>query len=170
MGGKNHQPTNRVTTSPSAWLSQRVSEGFIRVLEANNHLENAIMLGMDRVYVKDVTPDLKGPATTHIQAAIVCLRCSASIVGDIRLGFDRVLEAARSEGYIGNPLARKLPALDLLQQFEGSLVRPYSNRAIWSELVTRIGESNILETLRWERDQFALLEQPMEDLLNVMQT
>lgn len=168
MGGQNHQPTNRVTTSPSAWLSQKVGEGFIGVLEANNHLENAIMLGMQKVYVQDVTPDLKGPASLHLGNAITCLERSKNLISAIQGGFNRVLDAAASEGYTGNPLARKLPSLRLLPQFEGVLVQPHSNSAVWTELERRIADGNILETLRWERDQFSLLAQPMDDLIAVM--
>lgn len=170
MGGQNHQPTNRVTTSPSAWLSQKVGEGFMSVLEANNHLENAIMLGMDKVYVKDVTRNVEGPAAIHLQRTVDCLQRSKNLIKDIQSGFDRVLDAAASEGYKGNPLAQELPSLRLLQQFEGALVLPYSNNAAWKDIESRISQCNILDTLRWEKGQFSALEQPTEDLLDVMRS
>ena len=170
MGGQNHQPTNRVTTSPSAWLSQKVGEGFMSVLEANNHLENSIMLGMNKVYVEDVTSSIDGPAETHLQRTIDCLQRSKRLIKDIQSGFDRVLQAAASEGYKGNPLAQKLPTLHLQKQFEGSLILPYSNSAVWEELETRIAQSNILDTLRWESQQFSKLEEPTDYLIGIVQS
>lgn len=170
MGGQNHQPTREITTSPSAWLSQKVGEGFVRVLEANNRLEDAIMLGMKKAYVSDVTDHLEGPAAAYLRQSITLLEQSLKILPQIEGGFERLLNAATREGYTGNPLASQLPALNLEANFEGNLVRPYSQARLWKELEGRISRDNILDTLRWEKAQFSELTQPTENLIHVMRS
>ncbi len=169
MGGQNHQPTNTKITAASAWLSQRVGEGFIRALEANNHLENAIMLGMNKLHIEDLVASLNGTPAEHLAKAIEQLKYSLNTLGDIQVGFNRLLDVAAIEGYKGNPLASKLGTLNLKTKFEGILIQPYSNNSVWNELEKRIEKLNILETLAWEAKQFKRLEPPTHDLVVTLQ-
>jgi len=165
MGGQNHQPTNRKITAVSAWLSQRVGEGFVSVLEANNHLENGIMLGMKKLHVEDLAASLIGAPGDHVAKTIQCLERSVKTLSEIEIGFKRLSDVATIEGYKGNPLASKLSSLQLKAGFEGILVRPYANARIWNELEARIQHNNILDTLAWESEQFKQLEEPTRNLM-----
>lgn len=168
MGGKNHQPTNRPITAVSAWLSQRVSKGFIYALEANNCLEDAIILGMEKRHVQDFAASLTGTPSGHLQESISLLQKSLATLDEIKAAYSRISEAAKIEGYIGNPLASRLPSLMLKDKFEGVLVRPSINSDVWRQLEERIKSHNILKTLEWEAEQFEQLRQPTQDLLVVM--
>ena len=165
MGGQNHQPTSSKITAVSAWLSQRVGEGFASVLEANNHLENAIMLGMEKLHVEDLAASLIGAPADHVAKTIECLERSARTLGEIQIGFKRLSDVATIEGYKGNPLASKLSSLQLKAGFEGILVRPFANARVWDELEVRIQDHNILDTLAWEAEQFKQLEVPTRNLV-----
>lgn len=169
MGGQNHQPTRSIFTAVSAWLSQRVGEGFAVVLEANNYLEDAIILGMDKLYVEELAPRLSGSPSDHLQKTIGALQRSQKILAQIQLGFSKLLEVARTEGYIGNPLASQLKAFDLSSKFGGVLLQPSVNPQVWHELERRISEDNILKTLEWEASEFDRLIRPTADLIAVMQ-
>ena len=166
MGGQNHQPTNTGITAASAWLSQNVGKGFSLVLEANNHLENAIMLGMDRLHIEDLASSLKGEPVEHIADAIKCLERSEAMLDNIQVGFRRILEVADTIGYKGNPLASKIETFQLKSKFEGVLVQPYANGQVWNELESHIQKHNILDTLRWEAERFKELEIPTKDLIS----
>jgi hypothetical protein len=168
MGGQNHQPTNRILTAASALLSQRVSDGFAAVLMANSHLEDAIMLGMDKRYVADLTPNLAGAAIAHIEAAIEKIENSKALLLGIDQAFERLFFAAQAEHYVGNPLASQVKAMGLTKLFEGGLIQPAVNETIWRELEQRIESSNILKTLEWERGQFKLLCAPTECLVQTL--
>ena len=169
MGGQNHQPTNRKITAVSAWLSQRVGEGFASVLEANNHLENAIMLGMNKLHIEDLAASLTGAPADHVAKTIECLEHSTRNLVEIQTGFKRLLDVAIIEGYKGNPLASKLGSLQLKAGFEGVLVQPFANSRVWNELEDRIQNHNILDTLAWEAEQFKQLEIPTRNLIATLQ-
>lgn len=170
MGGQNHQPTRSRLTAASAWLSQKVGEGLVLVLEANNQLENAIIVGMNKIYVEDATSSLHAPPPDYLRSALESLERSTDTLTLIEAGYGRLLESARTEGYTGNPLAQRLASFQLGPQIEGTLVRPFLNRGVWQELEDNITEHNILETLAWEADQFRHLRQPTADLIAVMHT
>ena len=166
MGGKNHQPTNVIRLiAPSAWLSKKQSEGLIAVLEANNHLEDAIISAMGRLHVEEFVPKSGDTPTDHLTLTLEKLRASLTKLDDIARAYDNLLDAAAKENYTGNPLASKLKDLDLSGQFAGVLIQPHVNRPAWEGVEARIQEDNILAALRWEKDQFELLRQPTHDLI-----
>ena len=169
MGGQNHQPTNTGITPASAWLSQKVGDGFAFVLEANGHLENAIMIGMNKLHIHDLIPDLDGTPSEHVHKAIECLKLSQERLSEIQIGFNRLIEIAKVVGYKGNPLASKVKSFGLKEQFEGLLIRPVINTMIWEDLEMRIQDLNILKTLEWEAEQFLSLEEPTSRLIEVLQ-
>lgn len=168
MGGQNHQPTGTKITAASAWLSQNVGKGFALVLEANNHLENAIMLGMKKLYIEDLTPFLGGTPEEHIEKTITALSQSVDTLEKIQLGFTRLQEVAEIIRYKGNPLSPTIKEHQLKEKFEGVLVKPYCNGKIWEELENHIQEDNILNTLKWEADQFKELCSPTEHLISIL--
>lgn len=165
MGGQNHQPTNRIMTAASAWLSQRVGEGFLEVLKANNHLEDAIMLGMDKVHIEDFASSLGGSMSEHIEATIHALRRSKVSLDAIPTGYKRLIDIAAKIGYKGNPHVSQLNALDLYTRFEGALIRPAINENAWRELHEMIRTRNILDTLAWEAEQFSSLGSDTDALI-----
>lgn len=169
MGGKNHQPTRPKLTAASAWLSQQVGKGCIAVQKANNHLEDAIMLGMGKQYIEDLASDLTGSAEAHLASSIESLQESLRCLANIQVGFARLSEAATKEGYKGNPLASSLPSLNLRESFTGVLVRPFPNERLWAELEHRVQKHNVMETLAWEAEQFTLVEEPTQRLLSTLQ-
>lgn len=170
MGGQNHQPTNRVRLiAPSAWLSQRVGDGFSQVLRANSELENAIIVGMDRLHVEGFVSDLPFSADEYLSKSIEHLRASIATVGEIEAGFANLLDAAKMENYLGNPLASKVADFRLAEKFAGRLVVPAINQAVWDELEARIAKDNILKTLAWEAAQFGELRAPTVLLLDVLE-
>ena len=169
MGGKNHQPTRPALTAASAWLSQQVGRGCIAVQEANNHLEDAIILGMNRRYVEDLTEHLRGSVATHMCGAIQRLTESLGHVDRIDLGFARLAEAAQKESYKGNPLAGTLATLGLGPSFAGVLVRPFPNERLWNELEQRIQAHNVMDTLAWEAEQFRELAAPTRGLIATLE-
>lgn len=171
MGGQNHQPTNRVRLiAPSAWLSQRVGDGFSQVLRANSELENAIIVGMDRLHVEGFVLGLPLSAEEYLAKSIEFLRASIATVGEIETGFANLLDAAKAENYQGNPLASKVASFGLAEKFAGSVAVPAINQAVWDELETRIAKDNILKTLAWEATQFGELRAPTHSLIEVLET
>lgn len=168
MGAKNHQPTNRKITGVSAWLSQKVGEGVIFIQQANNHLEDAIILGMDKLHVEELVPGLSGHPSEHLDKAISALCQSEETLDKIQQGFLRLSEVAKAEGYKGNPFASKLHEMKLAESFSGTLVQPYINERLWREVEERIVKSNILDALEWEREEFAKLVQYTRDFTEVM--
>jgi len=44
MDAQNHQATTSVFTRTSAWVAERVGEGMIHIRQANNHLEDAVVI------------------------------------------------------------------------------------------------------------------------------
>jgi len=169
MGGKNHQPTKPKLTAASAWLSQQVGKGCIAVQTANNHLEDAIMLGMGRQYIEDLASDLKGSAEIHLADAIESLDESLRCLAKIQVGFARLAEAASKEGYKGNPLAGTLPSLGLRESFTGTLVRPFPNERLWGELEHRVQAHNVMATLAWEAEQFEQVAEPTRCLISTLE-
>lgn len=153
----------------SAWLSQRVGQGFVSVLTANNHLEDAIMLGMDKLHVEYLAASLSGTPVEHLNKTIDCLRRSINELTEVQIGFKRLLDVAALEGYKGNPLASTLPSLQLKNGFEGVLVKPFANTRVWAELEGRIQRHNILDTLAWEAEQFMQLDDPTRDLIATLE-
>ncbi len=168
MGGQNHKPTHKRTIAVSAWLSQRVSEGFALVLQANSHLENAIILGMDKLHVDDLARQLSGPSSDHVERALVYVERSEVTLAEIRAGFGRVLTVACIEGYTGNPLADQLVSFDLKSKFQGLLLRPFVNNTAWQQIEGRLQTTNVLKTLEWEGEQFSQLLQPTRALIEVL--
>src|ERR1041385_7780119 len=150
MGAQNHQPTSKVFTGISAWLSQRLGEGNILVQQANNHLEDAVILGMEKLHVSDFAASLTGSASDRLILAMGCLVASEAVLPRIDQAFTRLLETAEVERYRGNPLAPQLKSFELKQQFAGVLVKPSVNDRVWDQVETHIAETNILETLKWE--------------------
>jgi hypothetical protein len=167
MGGMNHQPTSPRITAASAWLSQRVGEGFALALNVNGHLEDAIMLGFNKLHVEGLTYNLSGFPSEHLQKSIALLRQSEGVLEKIRFGFMRLAEIAEIEGYKGNPLADRISYLKLASQFNGVIILPSVNSQIWKDLEDRISTNNILATLKWEATQFDLLIEPTNDLIIV---
>ena len=168
MGAQNHQPTNRGLTAISAWLSQRVGEGLILVHEANNHLEDAIILGMDKRHVEHLVPSLSGTPSDHLRQTIAALHNSEETISHIQTGFQTLAEAAKIEGYTGNPLASQVGSFELSKRFEGVILRPFVNRRMWQQLEDRIETTNTLGTLEWEASEFQRLLQPTRDFVSVM--
>ncbi len=168
MGAKNHQPTNRIITGVSAWLSQKVGEGVILVQKSNNHLEDAIMLGMNKLHVEELAIELSGHPAEHIEKSILALNKSAEVLELIQKGFRKLSDVAEEVGYKGNPFASRLGEMNLANAFDGVLVRPYINERAWKEVESRIIRGNILETLEWERQEFMKLHEHTSDFTEVM--
>ena len=170
MGGQNHQPTSEIQLiAPSAWLSQCVGDGFTQVLQANSELEKAIIVGMDRLRVEELAPELPCSAAEYLGTAINHLQTSLAAVSAIEAGYANLLAAAEAENYHGNPLASKVASFDLAEKFEGGLVASPINRAVWFELEERVACENILKTLTWEAARFAELREPTASLIEVLE-
>lgn len=170
MGGQNHQPTNQVRLiAPSALLSQRVGDGFSHVLRANSDLENAIIVGMDRLHVEDLAPKLPRSAADYLGDAIDHLEASVATLSAIDVAFANLLAAAEAENYHGNPLASQIASFGLVDSFAGGLIAPAVNREAWDELEARIADQNILKTLVWEAECFKDLREPTESLIEVLE-
>lgn len=170
MGGQNHQPTNQVRLiAPSAWLSQKVGDGFAQVLRANSELENAIIAGMNHLHVEDLAVDVTQSSEAYLGEAIALLRQSLETISAIDQGFANLLSAADEEGYRGNPLASRVREFGLQQQFAGTLVVPSVHGGAWEAIESRIEETNILATLRWEAGQFRNLDEPTRHLITVLE-
>jgi hypothetical protein len=168
MGAKNHQPTNTILTGVSAWLSQRLGMGLIEVQRANNHLEDAIILGMNKKYVEDFARDLSGSCADHLSSALEALENSKKHVLETQAGFDRILEAAEKEGYTGNPLASKVEEYQLDKLFSDAFIATTINETIWHRVLGRIKTENILATLRWEQEQFGKLPTLTDDFAQTL--
>lgn len=164
MGGQNHQPTRPDITPASAWLSRQIGEGIIAAQQANNHLEDAIIVAMGRLHIEDLTPLLSGSAADHLDLSTNVLRESLAVLERIDTGFERLETVARHIGYRGNPLAGSVRSLRLEEAFVGNLILPVINSAVWNELLRRIEENNILATLDWERSQFRQLAEATVEL------
>jgi hypothetical protein len=165
MGGQNHQPTRPDITPASAWLSREIGKGIISVQQANNHLEDAIIVSMARLHIEDLVPASVESPVHHLGLSKDALRLSVVILGNIDSGFARLAEIAEKIGYSGNPLATSVRRLELDKLFSGHLILPAINVLAWEELIRRIETDNILPTLEWERSQFLLLSKPTEDLI-----
>lgn len=168
MGAKNHQPTNTILTGISAWLSQRLGMGLIEVQRANNHLEDAIMLGMNKKYVEDLAIDLSGTCVDHLRSALAALEASKHHAHETQRGFDRILDAAKTEGYTGNPLASQVEEYRLDKLFSESFIGTTLNETIWRKVVGNIKQHNILHTLRWEKEQFSNLPKFTDDFAETL--
>lgn len=166
MGGKNHAPTgNMVFVGPSALLSRRVGEGYIAVIRANNHLEDAVVLSVKKRNVESETDDINGTASEHLRDAIEDLETSVQTLQAIAAAFDHLIKVAEVEGYSGNPLASQLPTLDLKTLFSSDVVTPVIHEEAWSRVEERITNDNILKTLEWEKGEFLRLAEPTQELL-----
>lgn len=167
MGGQNHQPTRPDITPASAWLSQQIGAGIIAAQQANNHLEDAIMVAMGRLHIEDLVPTSSASVSEHLQRSAGALTDGLSILQRIDVGFDRLRIVARDIGYRGNPLAATVRDLRLEDAFAGKLIVPEINRFVWDELLRHIEADNILPTLDWERKQFQQLTAPTAELIAV---
>lgn len=167
MGGQNHQPTRPDITPASAWLSRQIGEGIIAVQQANNHLEDAIMIAMGRLHIEDLVPFLTGSPQDHLQLSKNALGASLVALQNIDLGFERLATVARHIGYTGNPLARSVRTFQLAEVFAGKLLLPDINISVWDTLLRHIEERNILATLDWERSQFRAAAAPTVELVTV---
>jgi hypothetical protein len=171
MGGMNHQPTRpKVLVGPSAWLSQKVGEGFQLVLQANSDLENAIIVSAAFLHVEHAAQFLKEPTQRYLERTQANLMSSLEKIKEIDTAYESLLSAAARENYTGNPIASKLGTYGLAQKFGGVLIRPTVNLGTWQELERRIEQSNILKTLSWEAEQFQLLVEPTKSLIEVVKT
>lgn len=168
MGGQNHQPTKPNAAAVSALVSQRVGRAFENILKANSSLENTIIIGMNAIYIEDIASGLTDDGAIHLETAVECLDEALREIQLIDQGFDRMFKALEIEKYTGNPLVSKLRDMGLREKFSGLLVQPSPNSVIWEELENRIAQSNIIETLRWERGQFQLSVALIEDLKKVL--
>lgn len=166
MGGQNHQPTRPDITPASAWLSKQIGSGVISIQQANNHLEDAIMLAMRRLHITDLTPALRGSTTGHLELSASALSESLEILQRIDSGFGRVSLVAEEIGYRGNPLACSVRSLRLEDAFDGKLILPTINHSVWNELLCRIEADNILGTLDWERQKFRDLTSLTSNLID----
>ncbi|MBU1754843.1 hypothetical protein KKH81_00985 [Patescibacteria group bacterium] len=169
MGGQNHQPTSSVTLiAPSAWLSQKIGDGFSEVLQANSQLENAIIVGVNHLHVEDLA-SLEDSSESYLSNAIALVRRSLETEASIQTGFENLLAAADKENYRGNPLASRVRDFDLREQFNGRLVLPSANQNAWEAIVDRVESTNILATLRWEASEFEKLREPTVELVQVLE-
>jgi hypothetical protein len=169
MGGQNHQPTNRTLICPSAWLSQKLGEGLIAVLNANNELENAIIVAGDRHLVEDRTRHLKGTPSEYLDKTISELELSVSKIFELQHAYKSLVRAACAEGYKGNPLSATIGDLNLAVQFSGTLILPSVNRDAWNAVESRVRATNILPTLEWESCEFDRLRELTIELKSVLQ-
>lgn len=170
MGGQNHQPTNRLTLiAPSAWLSQKVGDGLMAVLEANNEIENAIIIAMNELHVEHLPTLRNATPTKCLERSSAALERSLTRVSEIEAGFDNLLNAAAKEGYTGNPLAPSIASFNLATKFSRHLVLPDVNERAWKDVESRIAATNVLATLRWEREQFAKVAPSTRSLMAVLQ-
>ena len=169
MGGQNHQPTNQVRLiAPSAWLSQKVGDGFSEVLRANSELENAIIAGMEHLHVECLASSVTESSEEYLERAITLLSRSLETETLIQRGYVNLLSAAAEENYKGNPLASRVRSFELPAQFSGTLVLPFANPVAWEAIESRVEEMNILDTLRWEATEFAKLKDPTSALITVL--
>ena len=169
MGGQNHQPTSSIRLlGPSAWLSQKLGEGFSAVLQSNNELENAIITAADRLHVEGLANDLTQSPETYLERAISALQVSLTAIDHVQHGYAHLLDAANDEGYKGNPLASTVAELGLADQFSGTLILPTVNRDAWNSVESRVADMNVLKTLEWESSQFDLLREPSINLIAAM--
>jgi hypothetical protein len=169
MGGQNHQPTSSIRLlGPSAWLSQKLGEGFSAVLQSNNELENAIIAAADRLHVEELAKDITQTPVVYLERAISALEVSLTAIDHIQQGYGHLLDAADDEGYKGNPLASTILDLRLADQFSGTLILPTVNKDAWNAVESRVADTNVLATLKWESSQFDLLREPTIDLIAAM--
>jgi hypothetical protein len=169
MGGQNHQPTSSIRLiGPSAFLSQKLGEGFAAVLNSNNELENAIIAAVDKLHVESYAADVCKSPSEYLTRTIAHLEASIGKIDDIQLAYKRLLIAAEAEGYTGNPLASNLEKFKLAQQFSGTLVLPSVNLEAWTPVEKRAAEFNILSTLEWESSEFDRLREPTAQLIAVV--
>lgn len=166
MGGQNHQPTSSVKLiGPSAWLSQRLGDGFAAVLQSNSELENAIMAAVDHLHVEELAAEVTQTPAEYLDRTVAKLEVSLKQVELIQNGYRHLLSAAAKEGYKGNPLASTIESLGLTQKFEGRLILPTVNASAWNCVESRVATSNILRTLEWEASEFDQLRAPTKDLI-----
>ncbi len=169
MGGQNHQPTSSIRLlGPSAWLSQKLGEGFSAVLQSNNELENAIITAADRLHVEELAKDLTQAPERYLKRAISALQMSLTAIDHIQHGYAHLLDAAADEGYKGNPIASTISDLQLADQFNGTLIFPTVNKDAWNSVELRVTGMNVLATLEWEFSQFDLLRDPTISLIAAM--
>ncbi len=169
MGGQNHQPTKKlVLIAPSAWLSQKVGEGFSLVLEANSALETAIILGMSHLNMGRFGQAVQGTPKTSLDSVRTKLEQSLTKLDGIAEAYDHLLNSCRIEGYVGNPHAHELDDFELKTRFGGTLIQPTVNREAWDQVYNRIKQDNILATLEWEKGEFAGIRTPTLELLRVI--
>jgi len=169
MGGQNHQPTNRPLIASSAWLSQKFGEGFVAVLEANNQLENAIIIAEQLLHVEDLAKGLDGTAVDHLDRTIASLTVSLEKIGEIEVAYDNLFAASAREGYTGNPLASSIRRFNLRESLSGDMICPNINQQVWQEVEQRINDQNVLDTLRWEQSRFRELNEPTRQLIAVLE-
>lgn len=168
MGGQNHQPTRSIRLiAPSAWLSQKLGEGFVEILQSNNELENAIISAMDHLHVEGIASATKSP-TEYLNSTILHLETSLQKVAELQEAYKHLLDAARLENYKGNPLASMVRDFDLSTKFSGTLVLPAVNEIAWQGVESRVKEENILKTLEWESSEFSKLAEPTKVLIAVI--
>ncbi len=165
MGGQNHQPTSSIRLiAPSAWLSQKLGEGFVAVLNSNNQLENAIIAAADKLHVEYLAQVTQSPSA-YLANTISHLEASVAKLDEIQSAYKHLLEAAGLEQYKGNPLASTIKTLGLARQFEGTLVLPSVNAEAWASVEGRVADCNILRTLEWESSEFDRLREPTAQLI-----
>jgi len=159
MGGINHKPTKDPMIAFSALLSRAACEGLVAVHQANIAIEDAILA------------DLSGQSeisASHVTKAIELMTTAVDKVDAIVTSYDRMIEAARTSGYEGNPLASRVTEVVSRDLFERRVLPPSIVEPAWGELVERISRDNLLPTFRWEQEQFKALRTPMHALIDVL--
>lgn len=170
MGGQNHQPTNKKGTASSAWLSKKIGEAVIALQSANNHLEDAIIIGLrphDPAQIHERITAVSSAASLRLSRQ--SLMEMKGHLAHIDEGFDQLLNVCAQIGYTGNPLAPDIEDFDLRTVFKRHDVLPHVNAEAWEDVATRIRDTNIIATLRWEQGEFRKLATPTNHLITITQ-
>jgi len=123
MGGINHKPTKDSMIAFSALLSRTVCEGLVAVHQANIAIEDAILA------------DLSGQSeisASHVAKAIELMTTAVDKVDAIVTSYDRMIEAARTSGYEGNPLASRVTEVVSRDLFERRVLPPSIVEPVWA--------------------------------------
>lgn len=170
MGGQNHQPTNIKCTASSALLSKEIGRAIIDLQSANNHLEDAIILALRGIDPAGIHERIEATSVAESlrlsSSSLVAMKGRLSHIDD---AFDQLLDLCASLGYEGNPLACEIDSFNLQDTFKRHDVLPHVNQEAWNDVATRIRDTNIIATLRWEQGEFQKLSSPADHLISITQ-